>query len=77
MQILNSEEENIFRKEVKKKLIDLGLTYEDLSTKTGYSLSGINSALASNGKISKFQVSAFCEALDLNINEIRRVANGR
>lgn len=74
---LSVDEEKVFRKEVKKKLIDLDLSYGDLAIKTGYAEKSVSNMLSANGEISKFFVMAAAESLGININEIkRRVSNG-
>lgn len=73
---LTEEEQMLFKKEVKKKMIDLDLKCEDLVASTGYSESSIRNALIPTSIMSKFMIAALTEKLDINLNEIRRKTNG-
>lgn len=71
---LDFDEETIFKKEVKKRLIDLDLTYSDLAMRTGYNDKSVSNMLSANAEVSKFFVMAAVDSLGLDINEIRRKA---
>lgn len=70
---LSFEQEKEFKKQVKIQMINLDLTYTDLSMRTGYSVSAIANAICKSGTMTKFLTLALADTLNIDLDEIRRI----
>lgn len=57
-------------------MIDKDLSYGQLAKMTGYSPKTLANCITSSRKPSKFLVNTLIDVLNINFNEIRRLANG-
>lgn len=72
---MNAKERVLFRKEVKKKMIDIDMNCKTLAGLVDYSYKTVSNALGSEGLLSSNLAMAIAEALDLNLREIRERAS--
>lgn len=71
---LDTKAKVIFKKEVKKKLIDNDLSVSDIANRLGYQKHTVEQALGSRTKLSKFLIQALATDLDIDLETIKRRA---